>query len=251
MPAAPMRSSHSAAAERRTVRPVADDDVLVTACLEGSERAWTALIRRYRRLVYSIPVNFGLSAAEADEVFQEVNAKLYENLPRLRDRKSLPAWLAIVARNECRRMLRKSRLDRSVAVDDTVELAEDRDDADRVLHRVQCEHALSRALELLDDRSRRVLQILFLETPRPSYEEIARRLDCPIGSIGPTRARCLEKLHRIYLAVGGPAELEPPVLRRRHSSRTARASRSVVAPRPGAALVDRPDEVVVRLSAHR
>ena len=72
------------------------------------------------------------------------------------------------------------------------------------LHRVECQHALALALERLEDLCRRLIAALYVEDPRPSYDEIARRLGRPIGSLGPTRARCLEKLRKKYVEQGGP-----------------------------------------------
>ena len=82
------------------------DTELVEACLQGEGQAWEALLVRYQRLIYSIPLRYGLSEHDANDIFQNVCVLLWENLKKIRDRERLGAWLVITTRRECWRMLR-------------------------------------------------------------------------------------------------------------------------------------------------
>ncbi len=182
-----------------------DDAALVRACLAGDGRAWEALIGRYRRLVYSIPVAYRLPSDQADEVFQRVFVKLLEQLARLRRVESLASWLATVARHECQALRREGArfaeddaetiLDRAVAPPSNLAGA---------LDQVESEHALALALERVGEPCRTLIAALYLEDPVPSYAETAARIGRPIGALGPTRARCLAKLRKLYEQGGGP-----------------------------------------------
>ena len=180
----------------------AQDHELIDACLAGDEAAWTLLIQRYRRLVYTIPLRFGMPPATAEEVFQEVCLILLQKLHTLRDQARLSAWLVTVTRRVCTKRWRQSP--DYASLDDLVDQAREYDgDLDEDLLSLERRHTLQQALERLDERGRRLLEALFLTDNPPSYQEIARSLDMPEGSIGPTRARCLEKLRRIVADIEG------------------------------------------------
>src|SRR5512140_2443342 len=85
------------------------DPTLIEACLKGSSQAWEVLLVRYQRLIYSIPLRYGLPEHDANDVFQNVSLLLWENLSRVRDRARLGAWLVITTRRECWRMMRQYR----------------------------------------------------------------------------------------------------------------------------------------------
>jgi RNA polymerase sigma factor (sigma-70 family) len=183
-----------------------DDAALVRRCLEGDDAAWEALVRRYRRLVYSIPVSYRLPPDQADEVFQRVAVKLLEHLPRLRRVESLASWLATVARHECQALRREGSRFADCDAETALAQAEaPTADLAAALGAVEREHALALALERIGEPCQGLLTALYLEEPSPSYQEIAARLGRPVGALGPTRARCLAKLQKLYLAGGGPA----------------------------------------------
>src|ERR671922_1066209 len=94
-----------------TAQPFAllTDPELIEACLKGSSQAWEALLVRYQRLIYSIPMRYGLAEQDANDIFQNVSLLLWENLGRVRDRARLGAWLIITTRRECWRMIRQRR----------------------------------------------------------------------------------------------------------------------------------------------
>lgn len=176
----------------------ATDAELVEACLNGDETAWQKLVERYGPLVFSIPRRLGLSAADAEDVFQNVFLIVYRRLTTLKNRASLCAWLIQITHHEslhyCKRLpntaeLAEEIVDLTTLIPEQTELWEQR-------------LLVQEALRQLDPRSRELLQALFFEPGMPSYEEIAERLGVALGSIGPTRARCLKKLEIILIAMG-------------------------------------------------
>lgn len=173
------------------------DTDLIIACRAGNEEAWTALLDRYNRLIYSIPLRFGLPRPIADEVFQETCLILLQQLDQLHDTERLSAWLVTVCRRSCLRRLYPAQ-------EPPVELwegavATDQAPLEKAIITLEQQHQVQAALETLSPRCQALLYALFFEVPPPSYEEIAERLDMSVGSIGPTRARCLQRL-RLALA---------------------------------------------------
>lgn len=179
------------------------DRQLVRCCLEGNSGAWEELIRRYRRLIYSIPVAYRLGGDEAAEVFQRVAVLLFEHLGSLRRVESLPAWIKVTARRECVAFLRKEQRSRPEEEAPAEARVSTPPDIAEALHRTECEGVLAIALESLAEPCHGLLTALYLEEPTPPYSEIGRRLGRPVGSLGPTRTRCLAKLRKIYRRMGG------------------------------------------------
>jgi len=177
------------------------DASLVGACLSGDSSAWETLIHRYRRLIFSIPVAYRMPADDAEEIFQRVVVKLFEHLGRLKKSKALPAWLSVTTRRECQTWFRgQRRTEGETALD---ALAVEPLDVDRRIDSVRSQHTLALALEKLDRPCRDLLSALYLEDPTPSYTEISGRLGRPVGSLGPTRSRCLKKLKSLFAGLGG------------------------------------------------
>lgn len=174
-----------------------EDRELVGRCLNGESEAWEALIQRHRRLIYSVPVSFRLQPADADEVFQRTVIKLLDHLAQLRERGALPGWLKSVARRECLDLKRRSRGSTEVPVE-SIPLEADQPAIDDRLELVERDHLASLALASLAEPCRSLLQMLYVEQPTPGYEEVARRLGRPIGSLGPTRGRCVDRLRREF-----------------------------------------------------
>jgi RNA polymerase sigma factor (sigma-70 family) len=173
-----------------------DDDRLVQCCLKGDEDAWGALIDRYKNLIFSIPIKYGFSSDEAADVFQSVCLDFLRELPRLRDVKALPKWLIQVSAHTCLRRRRKHELpvgaaDELETLPDTAQMMpEDR------LHEINQEQALRNAVASLPARCRKLVHMLFYESPSRPYAEIASHLGLAVGSIGFVRGRCLGKLRR-------------------------------------------------------
>lgn len=185
--------------------PDEDDASLVARCRKGEADAWEALVRRYQRLVYTVASRIGHDPHAAADVFQTVFARLVEHLPRIADPSRLQAWIVTTAKREALQMRRRGQRTVSMTpVDDAAEDAPQWDVADdallpeQALDELQQAHGLRLALERLDRRCRELLTLLFRdEDDAVAYDEVARRMDMPVGSIGPTRARCLGKLRRL------------------------------------------------------
>ena len=171
------------------------DERLVRQCLEGDEQAWSALLHRYKRLIYSIPIKYGLTAQEAADIFQDVCVELVEELPRLREPRALPKWLAQVTSHKCSHLKRLAqRLPSGASSDALDDMADTAILGEQVLLEVEREQALRDAVAALPSRCRQLIQALFYETPARPYREIASQLNLANGSIGFIRGRCLGRL---------------------------------------------------------
>lgn len=171
---------------------------LVALAASGDEAAWADLVERYSRLVWAIVRSYRLSHADAADVSQTTWLRMVEHLSTIRDPSSVGAWIATTTRRECLRVLRASG--RVVAVGDEESLELHMPSAapavdEHFLQSVAIEE-LWTAFSALPDRCRTLLRVLMADPP-PSYDEVGVALDMPIGSIGPTRARCIERLRRI------------------------------------------------------
>ena len=198
----PPRTIH----RNRTRPPLTElsDAVLVRACLDGNADAWTTLVERYKRLIYSIPVRFGAPPEDAADIFQSVCAELVAELPRLRRHDAVKPWLMRVTRNKTlhwkARVRRESGWPQAEAVEHDL-MPVDAAAAD-VMEQIQREQALREAVAKLPDRCRELVELLFYQQPPLPYDELARRLGLATGSIGFIRGRCLKKLRAHLKAVG-------------------------------------------------
>jgi RNA polymerase sigma factor (sigma-70 family) len=182
------------------------DARLVARCLAGEARAWDALVRRHERLVYAVARSWRLSDEDTADVFQEVFAALVRGLPRLRDSRSLVRWLSSTAERIARTTaLRRRREDGMRAGDDTTlaELGSGDPPMGADLELLERQAMVRLALAGASERCRRLLAALYYEDPPPAYADLARRLGVPVGSLGPTRARCMEKLREALAALEG------------------------------------------------
>jgi RNA polymerase sigma factor (sigma-70 family) len=185
--------------------PDEDDASLVARCVRGETAAWAALVRRYQRLVYAIARRIGLDEHTAADVFQTVFARLVQHLPRLAEPHRLQAWIvtttkreALLLRQRSRRTVSMTRADESDEESSQWDLADESPNAEQALADLQQLNQLRNALDRLDARCRDLLLLLFRdEDEKLSYSEVARRLETSVGSIGPTRSRCLDKLRQL------------------------------------------------------
>jgi RNA polymerase sigma factor (sigma-70 family) len=170
------------------------DQRLVKACLSGNEEAWSLLIDKYKALIYSIPVKYGLSRQEASDVFQATCTELLLRLPQLREPRALPKWLMQVAHHECYRWKRQNQ--RMVSRDGETDVPEPATPAiaEGLVQQTQEEQMLREAMARLTPQCRRLVELLFFETPSKPYTEVAAELGLAVGSIGFTRQKCLERL---------------------------------------------------------
>ncbi len=167
---------------------------LVDCAAAGDEHAWHGLVDELAGLVWAVTRAHRLGDADAGDVSQTTWLRLVEHLDRLEDPARVGAWLATTARRECLGVLRRS----AQLVPHGDELPEPADDVpphDTALLTQERDATLWRAFARLSERDRALLRILMAD-PAPSYEEIGAALGMPIGSIGPTRARALQRLRR-------------------------------------------------------
>jgi RNA polymerase sigma factor (sigma-70 family) len=178
------------------------DEKLLKDCRSGDQRAWETLVNRYQRLIYAVARRAGLDADQAAEVFQEVFTTLLEKLDDITQPERLHAWLVTTARRKTWRLLsRESRWQRHGAADEETEdeleaLPDNAALPDEALMQLEEQHRVRRAVAALDERCRKLLTLLFYSPEPLPYEEVARAIGAKEGSIGPTRARCLQKLMR-------------------------------------------------------
>jgi RNA polymerase sigma factor (sigma-70 family) len=175
----------------------------VTAAAGGDTAAWQELVRRFSGLVWSITRAYRLSLADAADVSQTTWLRLAEHIGKINNPERVGAWLATTARRECLQSLKMTA--RTVPTEDmtwfedktargnptegeALRAEAEREDAQRVL-------ALRQAFGRLPQRCSELLRVL-MATPPPSYADVASALDVPVGSIGPTRARCLQRLRQ-------------------------------------------------------
>lgn len=172
-----------------------NDARLVKECLAGSEDAWSLLIEKYKSLIYSIPVKYGLPAQEAADVFQATCMELLARLPELREPRALPKWLMQVAHHQCYRWKQQqgrlvSRDSEDLPVPETPAIAES------LVQQTQEEQMLREAMRALSPQCQRMVELLFFETPARPYAEVAAELGLAVGSIGFIRQKCIERLRR-------------------------------------------------------
>jgi RNA polymerase sigma factor (sigma-70 family) len=192
----------SALAEVIAPRGPRTDTELVSACLSGDEQAWSELIDRYNRLIFSIPLRQGLSREAAADVFQAVCLDLVTELPKLRDPQALPAWLIRTTSRKVGKW--KRRNDRFVPNDgDLAESTPDQDELpDSLIEHCQQTQALRDGIEGLPERCQAMVRMLFFETPARPYKEVAQALGVATGSIGFMRMKCLDRLRSVLERVG-------------------------------------------------
>lgn len=180
-----------------------DDSMLVALCRAGDASAWPVLVRRYQRLVYVIARRSGLDEQAAADVFQTVFERLLRNLQRIAEPARLQAWIVTTAKREAwlqrrhgERLVSTTTADTDEADDGADTIADTAQGPEETVAHWQQLAQVRAGLDRLDERCRRLIQALF-GSEATGYDDVASRLDMPIGSIGPTRARCLARLRRL------------------------------------------------------
>lgn len=186
---------------RKPARPWSDAR-LVKECLSGNEEAWSLLIDKYKALIYSIPIKYDLPQDVAADVFQSTCMELLTRLPELREPRALPKWLMQVAHHQCYRW--KQQQKRVVSHDAEPDMPEPETPAiaERLVQQTQEEQMLREAMAALSPQCRRLVELLFFETPPRPYAEVAAELGLAIGSIGFTRHKCIQLLRRLLDELG-------------------------------------------------
>jgi RNA polymerase sigma factor (sigma-70 family) len=181
------------------VRPVRD---LLAAAGRGDEAAWSDLVERYAPLVWGVISAYRLPRADAADINQTIWLRLVENLGRIREPAALPGWIVTTTRNECLRVLRSDArvrpydpLDPAGTAPVEASLGSAQRATDEDLLSAERRQALRDGFATIPARCQLLLRLL-LEDPPPSYQDVSEKLRIPVGSVGPTRARCLHKLRQ-------------------------------------------------------
>ncbi len=180
---------------------VGADRDLIRRCRQGNAGAWHQLLKKYERLVYSIPLRYGLSRDDAADIAQNTFTILLESLNTLSEDSRLGPWLATVARRQSWRLLERNRRERPSEILDGADLAAravllGKSNADSIEH-WELTELLDTGLSQIGESCRQLLLALYFQPELSSYAEVAASLGMPIGSIGPTRARCLKSLKKV------------------------------------------------------
>jgi RNA polymerase sigma factor (sigma-70 family) len=170
---------------------------LVTGARDGDVHAWDALVERYAPLIWSICRKYRLGRADAEDVGQSVWLHLVDHLDQIREPAALAGWLATTTRRECGRLVRMAHGPHAViyALDAENMADEQADAAEQEVLAAERHAALRQAFTDLPPDGQRLIAMLTADPPVP-YAEISARLGMPVGSIGPTRSRCLDKMRR-------------------------------------------------------
>jgi len=176
-----------------------DTSELVARVRAGDERAWVALTDRYSSLLWSVARSMRLERADAADVVQTTWLRLVERLDDLREPGRLGSWLVTTARRECLLTLRQTARVRTGLMDGWEDMPATADPLDEALLREEQEVALWKAFGQLAARCQALLRVLAADPP-PSYAEVSAALGVPVGSIGPTRQRCLNNLRQVMAA---------------------------------------------------
>lgn len=181
--------------------PPTDTDLLAR-CREKDEDAWKALVERYAALILSVPRRYGLPADRAEDVFGEVCVALVKSL---RDAQALPQWLI---RTATRATWEAARKDRVVMTPDDMPPLTDAAPPDEMVAALEEEQRVREALRRIAERCRKLLTLLYFTAPTSDDDEVSRRMRMPRGSLGPTRAGCLDNL-REHLEGTRPPDSTP------------------------------------------
>ncbi|HLK54851.1 MAG TPA: sigma-70 family RNA polymerase sigma factor [Candidatus Angelobacter sp.] len=182
---------------------VGEDEWLVQGCIQGDHEAWEALIDKYKRLIFSIPIKYGASSADAADVFQAVCIEVLNSLPQLKNVQSLRSWLITVTIRQAYRWKKKqiNHVELDAMEPDVAEALASIPPVE-TLEQLEQEQIVRDVVAKLAPRHRELVQLLFFEQPPLPYAEIARRMGLATGSIGFIRGRCLDKLRTALVEFG-------------------------------------------------
>jgi RNA polymerase sigma factor (sigma-70 family) len=178
------------------------DEHLVAECLNRDQEAWSALIDKYKNLIYSIPIRLGMFDDAAD-IFQAVCLDLLSDLPNLREPRALPKWLMQTCYHKCLQYRR--RAEKPLPLED--EHSENSQASatalpEEMVARLQREQMVRDVISQLPPRCERMIRMLFFETPPRPYDKVAQELGLATGSIGFIRGRCLARLKKHLETMG-------------------------------------------------
>jgi RNA polymerase sigma factor (sigma-70 family) len=174
-----------------------ENEVLVRECLNGNEQAWSTLIDKYKKLIFSIPIKYGFSNDDANEIFQAVCLTLLRELSQIREPQALAAWLIRATAHKCKRYRHDQKMYTDHPIDENLNLNAETDQLpEKLVQELEREQMLREAMNEQQPECRQLIHLLFFSNPPLRYDEAAQSLGLAKGSIGATRIRCLEKLRR-------------------------------------------------------
>jgi RNA polymerase sigma factor (sigma-70 family) len=187
----------TAARQQKERAPRTSDEKLIKACLKGDAEAWATLIDKYKNLIYSIPVKFGMYQDAAD-IFQAVCVDLMSELPNLREHRALPKWLIQTCYHRCLQQRRIAGRHVELEPEHAEKPADNAELAlpEQMLVQLEQEQLLRDIVAEMPERCERMIQMLFFETPARPYDDVAKELGVATGSIGFIRGRCLAQLKK-------------------------------------------------------
>ena len=194
------------AGEGRPEREAGDTETMETpvsallrSAADGDRQAWDRLVDRYADLVWSICRKLGMNSEDAADAVQLTWLALLENLDRIREPERLAGWLATTCRRQCLSIMRRSRPTVHVEDDLMERLLSHGSSADEAVLTAEQFALVWQAFRQLSELCQRVLRALVVEAEDgpPSYRVVAANLQMPVGSLGPTRARCLGQLRKL------------------------------------------------------
>jgi len=190
------------AAKTALARPSSPgDDDLIRRCLEDDAQAWSALIDKYKNLIYSIPIKLGMHQ-DAGDIFQAVCVTLFSKLSELREHRALPKWLIQTCYHECLQHQRIGSRHTGLEPAYLDDLLSTESLPEQMLVQLEQEQALREAISAMPRRCAQMIHMLFFETPSRAYAEVASVLGLAEGSIGFIRGRCLARLRKQLEAKG-------------------------------------------------
>ncbi len=175
------------------------DDDLIQACRQGDIRAWQTVVNKYKRLVFSIPLNYGLSYEDAADITQITFTIMFESLDRFYANARLAPWLATVARRHSWRLMEHYRRE---SIKEDADLAQNLITEIDLTSKKEMENWallewLDQGFSQLDERCGKLLLYLYFSPENYTYAEVAAKLKMPTSSVGPIRARCLKRLKKL------------------------------------------------------
>ncbi len=189
--------------------PWEDAQELVTALAGHDERAWRYFLREHGRLIRGVLARFDFDAATRDDLFQETCLTILRSLNTLRDPRRLSSWIYSITHRLAIDARRKRKAE--ICLDDVAEnrhWADNPDPEPPFAHQYETLELAARTIDgirQLDPRCRALLSALYIQDPPRSYQQISQSHGIPLGSIGPTRARCLEKLRERVFPLSNPS----------------------------------------------
>lgn len=194
-------------AEQMVTEVEVDTRSLLAAAVAGDQTAWDTLVNRHTSLLWSIARGFRLNSADAADVVQITWLRLAEKFDQIVEPERLASWLSTIARRECLQLIRRASHSHEVlGFDRPIDVVDPAPPVDKRLLRDERDAALWQVFARLGERCQQLLRVL-MATPPPSYGEVADALDMRVGSIGPTRQRCLNQLREL-MRVNGPEKGE-------------------------------------------